>query len=124
MSSSIDPVIARKTWRTLEPIHGMVYFVPEAHERYTALGLAGRSGYFASRAAPMGAASTQLVIATFFNFNPTLVRDAMAGVWEITTPGAVLEARQDAADAALTRAFGARLSDPDLSTVALHKARG
>ena len=67
----------------------------------------------------MGAASTQLVIATFFNFNPTLVRDAMAGVWEITTPGAVLEARQDAADAALTRAFGARLSDPDLSTVAV-----
>ena len=46
---------ARKTWRTLEPLHGMVYFVPEAAEAYARLGITGRSGYFASRAAPMGA---------------------------------------------------------------------
>ena len=46
---------ARKTWRTLEPLHGMIYFVPEAAEAYERLGITGRSGYFASRAAPMGA---------------------------------------------------------------------
>ena len=46
---------ARKTWRTLEPLHGMIYFVPEAAEAYARLGITGRAGYFASRAAPMGA---------------------------------------------------------------------
>ena len=33
----------------------MVYFVPEAAEAYARLGITGRAGYFASRAAPMGA---------------------------------------------------------------------
>jgi hypothetical protein len=27
-------LLARKTWRTLEPLHGMIYFVPEAAEAY------------------------------------------------------------------------------------------
>ena len=39
---SLDPLTARKTWRTVEPLHGMVYFAPEAAESYTRLGL-GRS---------------------------------------------------------------------------------
>ena len=114
----MDPIIARKTWRTLEPVHGMIYFVPEANERYAALGLAGRSGYFASRAAPMGEVPAEVVIATFFNFNPTLVRNAMHGVWAITTPDAVVETRLAAADAALRRAFGSLIDDPSLTQVA------
>ena len=60
----------------------MVYFIDDAHERYAALGLHGRSGYFASRAAPMGAVPAEVVIATFFNFRPQLVRKAMDGVWD------------------------------------------
>ena len=31
---------AHKTWRTLEPAHGMIYFVPEAAEEYGRLGIA------------------------------------------------------------------------------------
>ena len=42
-------LLARKTWRTLEPLHGMVYFVPEAAEAYGRLGITGQAGYFASR---------------------------------------------------------------------------
>ncbi len=61
---------ARKTWRTLEPLHGMIYFVPEAAEAYARVGVTGRAGYFASRAAPMGAVPAEVVISTFFNFNP------------------------------------------------------
>ena len=38
--------LARKCWRTLEPYHGMIYFVPEAAEQYSAIGVDGRSGYF------------------------------------------------------------------------------
>lgn len=113
--------IARKTWRTLEPIHGMVYFIDEAHTRYSELGLEGRSGYFASRAAPMGAVATEVVIATFFNFRPQLVRDAMSGVWDRVTPQQVLAARLDAVDAALTRAF-APVTSNDEGQLALARA--
>ncbi len=41
-------VLARKTWRTLEPLHGIIYFVPEAADAYVRLGIAGQAGYFAS----------------------------------------------------------------------------
>ena len=37
-------LLARKTWRTLEPLHGMIYFVPEAAEAYAASGITGRAG--------------------------------------------------------------------------------
>ncbi len=29
----VDPIMARKMWRTLEPYHGLVYFAPEARRR-------------------------------------------------------------------------------------------
>ena len=106
MSLALDPVIARKTWRTVEPLHGMIYFAPEAAERYSAIGLEGPSGYFASRSAPMGAVGAEVVIATFFNFYPELVRQAMDGVWSRTSPDKVLEARLDAVDASLRRVLG------------------
>ena len=93
--------LARKMWRTLEPYHGMIYFSPAATEAYAELGVTGRSGYFASRAAPMGAVPAPVVIATFFNFNPALVRRAMQGVWETTTPAAILAARLRAVDRTL-----------------------
>jgi len=115
----VDPIIARKTWRTVEPIHGMIYFVPEAPERYAELGVTDlRSGYFASRSAPLGPVSAEVVVATFFNFWPDLVRRAMDGVWEKTTPVAMLEARLSAADAALQRAFGEGVAAPELAEAA------
>ena len=70
----MDPTIARRTWRTLEPLHGMIYFSSEAAAAFDALGLVGRMGYFGSRAAPMGAVPAEVVIATFYNFRPELVR--------------------------------------------------
>jgi hypothetical protein len=95
---------ARATWRTLEPVHGAIYFVPEAAEEYRALGLSERMrGYFASRAAPMGAVSAAVVQATFFNFDPALVARSMAGVWSLASPDEVLAARLRAADRMLRR---------------------
>lgn len=106
MDPAIDPVVARQTWRSLEPVHAMIYFVPEAGDRYAALGLAERSGYFASRSAPMGRVDPEVVVATFFNFYPGLVRTAMGDVWSKADPEAVLAARLEAADAALRRGLG------------------
>jgi hypothetical protein len=103
----MDPVIARKTWRTVEPLHGMIYFSPRADEAYAALGLDGnRMGYFASRGAALGAVPAAVIIATFFNFEPGLVRRVIPEAWSRATPAAILAARVGAADAALRDAFG------------------
>lgn len=101
-----DALRARKTWRTLEPLHGMIYFVPEATEAYARLGISGRVGYFASRAAPMGAVTADVVTSTFFNFNPELVHVAIPGSWEIATPLQLVAARFAAVDTALRRLLG------------------
>ena len=97
---------ARKTWRTLEPLHGAIYFVPEAAEAYARLGITGAAGYFASRAAPMGAVPADVVVSTFFNFNPALVRTAIPESWEVATPRALVAARFEAVDASWRRALG------------------
>ena len=116
--STVDPVVARKTWRTLEPLHGIIYFAPEAAERYAALGIEGRAGYFASRSAAMGPVGAEVVIATFFNFNPDLVRSGIPAVWRVTTTDKVLGARLDAADAALRRALGDAVGTPEMARAA------
>lgn len=114
----MDSQLARKMWRTLEPYHGLIYFAPEATAAYEALGVTGFSGYFASRAAPMGPVPAEVVIATFFNFNPDVVRQAIPAAWEATTPARLLEARLVGVDAALRRATGDLLDDPGVERAA------
>jgi hypothetical protein len=114
----MEPVMARKMWRTLEPYHGLIYFAPEATAAYEALGVVGFDGYFASRAAPMGAVPAEVVVATFFNFNPAIVRHAIPAAWQVTTPEALLEARLEAAEQALRRATGELLDDPSVPRAA------
>lgn len=115
----LDPAVARKTWRTLEPIHGFVYFSPDAEAAYVAAGLKpGRMGYFASRSAPMGAVAAEVVIATFFNFNHSLVRSVIPEAWSLSTPGRVLEARLSIVDAGLRRMLGDGVASPELAEAA------
>lgn len=88
----------------------MIYFTPDAPPTYAELGVTGpRAGYFLSRSAAMGAVPAEVVIATFYNFHPAVVREAMAGGWATTTPEAMTAARLAAADTSLRRAFGAEL---------------
>ena len=111
----MDPVIARKTWRTLEPYHGAIYFVPEAAEEYRAVGVDDRmSGYFASRSAAMGPVPASVVIATFFNFDPGLVRRSMDGIWDTVTPQAMIDARLGAADRMIRRIAPDSIGNPDI----------
>src|SRR3954447_10808122 len=111
--------LVRRTWRRLEPLHGMVYFVPEAAEQYRRIGLEhSRMQYFASRAAPMGAVPADVVIATFFNFEPGLVRRAIPAAWSIASPGAISDARLAAVDAALRRVLGEAIASPDMRAAA------
>ena len=98
---------ARRLWRALEPLHGMVYFVPESGEEYGAIGLkGGRMGYFASRSAPLGPVPADVVIATFFNFHPDLVRRVIPDAWSIASPADIIGARFAVADRALRRLLG------------------
>jgi hypothetical protein len=99
-------LLARKTWRTVEPLHGMIYFVPEGTEAYAKLGITGRDGYFASRSAPMGAVTAEVVISTFFNFNPDLIHAAIPSAWEKAQPADVVAARFHAVDLACRRLLG------------------
>src|SRR5436190_7404 len=113
-TDQLAPPVARAAHKYLEPIHTHIYFVPEAGEHYTAAGVkGGMRGYFASRSAAMGIVPAEVVIATFYNFSPALVRKAIPSVWETTTPEAILEARYAAVDAALTRLLGADLIRSD-----------
>jgi hypothetical protein len=113
-----SPELARKMWRTLEPYHGIVYFTPHADEEYAKLDIKGRDGYFASRAAPLGPASAELVISTFYNFHPGLVRHAIPAVWDKASPAEILAARLRAADLALREVLGDQVDGPDVSEAA------
>ena len=100
----MDPVIARKLARTANPYPSIILLAPEAATASKAAGLPrGPMGYFAGRAAPMGAVSAEVVIATFYNFQPALVRSCIPAAWSFTTPEVLLEHRLAGTDAALRR---------------------
>ena len=114
-----DTVVARKMHRTLEPFHGFVYFAPEFHEAYAAIGLTdSRSGYFASRSAAMGPVPAEVVIATFYNFAPDLVRRVIPAAWSIASPAQVLEARLLGVDRVLRRVLADQLSSAEVADAA------
>lgn len=103
---TVAPSEARKTWQTLEPLHTVLYVSTEAAGGYADLGLNAGAGYFASRSAPLGPVSAEVVIATFYNFHPALVRSAIPHAWTVSTPEALIAARERAADATLRRILG------------------
>ena len=98
-----------------EPIGANVYFAPEAHKAYAALGLAGYgSGYFCSRGASLGKPSGLLVTSTFGVFSPATVVPAVDAGWAATEPEPLLQARYDGAVASLRRLLG----EPDAAQLA------
>jgi len=105
-NKTLDPAAVRLAWRMTEPLHAMVYFVPESQERFAAIGIPGAAGYFCSRAGALGSVGAGPVTATFYNFCPALIAAVLPAAWERATPAAAIAARLDAADAALTRALG------------------
>lgn len=96
------------------PVHGFIYFAPEAAEEYGAVGVEGTGGYFASRAAAMGPVGPAMVVATFFNFCPDVVGASMAGVWERVDPADLQEARWRAAGRVLDRVGSEALAGREL----------
>ncbi len=116
---TVTPAEARVTFRTLEPIHGMIYFSPHGPAAYAEIGITrSRMGYFASRSAALGPVSAETAIATFFNFNPTLVHSALPAAWDIASPTDVLAARLVAVDRSLRQAWGDEAVGPRVQEAA------
>ncbi|WP_435821540.1 SCO6745 family protein [Micromonospora musae] len=93
---------ARLLWRYYEPVHAVTYFHPRSRAAYEAAGLRGYwRGYFAGRAAPLGATDAAPVIAAFFSFAPSMVSRALPAVWRLATPQEALRARLTGAVQAL-----------------------
>jgi hypothetical protein len=108
-----------RTMHSLEPLHAMIYFAPEAQETWAGFGLDNAaSAYFPARAAALGAVPWQVVQATFFGFAPFAVEYGMTGAWEKASPAQLIAARYDAADRALRRMCGDRCDDPALAEAA------
>ncbi|MGY1723304.1 SCO6745 family protein [Blastococcus sp. SYSU DS0533] len=99
--------MARTIWALAEPFHALTYFADEARAAFAGAGLTGFwSGYFAGRAAPLGAVGPEVVTAVFANFAPGFVARRVPAVWAQASPAAALAARLAGVDAAVRRVLG------------------
>jgi hypothetical protein len=111
---------ARRLGSVLEPVVGQVYFSPECHANYVALGFDPSPGdafgvalpdgpsYFASRGSVMGQVPGEVIAAAFGVFNPEIVVPLTAIAWTRTDAATIREARASGAVAQLRRLLGDR----------------
>jgi hypothetical protein len=127
MPSPAPPHVARRLAAALEPVVGQVYFSPECHAAYAALGFKPSPGdtngvalpdgaaYFTSRGSLMGQVHGTVVAAAFGVFNPAVVVPAVNYGWTLTDAATIGAARTEGAVAQLRRILG---DEPD----GLHRA--
>ena len=116
---------ARTMWTLFEPVHAVTYFTADSRSAYEQAGLRGFwRGYFAGRAAPLGAVNAAVVAASFFNFAPAFVGRAIPGVWELITPEEALRARLEGATAALRGLLAGQESEAAAAADLLWRAVG
>jgi hypothetical protein len=113
---------ARRLAGTIEPFTGQVYFSPECHAEYEALGfgpspmalgdvhMPDGPAYFCSRGSVMGQVPGEVIASAFGVFNPAVVVPAVDAGWALTDAGTICAARTRGATAQLVRILGA---EPD-----------
>ena len=119
-----DP--ARALAGAIEPFAGQVYFSPECHQAYEALGfgpsphttragvaLPDGAAYFVSRAASMGQVDGKVAASAFGVFDPVAVELSLTLGWSLTDPGTIGAARTAGAVAQLARVLGPSPDDVD-----------
>jgi hypothetical protein len=110
---------ARVLARIVEPVVGQVFFAPECHDRYAALGFNPSRGaigggvalpdgpaYFTSRGSALGQAPGELVAAAFGVFNPEAVIPSVTFGWSITDAATIADERLAGAVEQLERILG------------------
>ncbi|WP_208322376.1 hypothetical protein [Mumia sp. ZJ430] len=125
---------ARRLRNAVEPVAAGVYFAPEAHSAYEALGFDGSpvaqdgvarpemKAYFTSRGACLGQVPGEVVAAAFGCFNPKVVVPATKVGWQITDRPTILAAREQGATAMLQRVLGEQPDDVARVTELLRRA--
>jgi hypothetical protein len=125
---------ARRLAATLEPVAGQVYFSPECHAGYAALGFGASPGhaglvelpdgpaYFCSRGSVMGQIPGELVAAAFAVFNPAVVVPAVTYGWTLTDAASIGAARTRGATDQLVRILGPKPEGVERAEVLLARA--
>lgn len=127
----------------IEPVIGSVYFAPECHANYAALGFGPSPGtatgpwasehwgqvalpdgaaYFCSRGSILGQVPGEVIAATFGVFNPAIVVPLVAHGWSLTDAATIAEARTEGAVAQLTRILGTMPAGIDRAVELLGRA--
>lgn len=125
---------ARALGSALEPVIGQVYFSPECHANYQALGFGPSPGdangvalpngpaYFTSRGSVMGQVAPQVIAAAFAVFNPDAVVPAVQHGWSLTDAHTICAARDAGALAQLRRILGRSPDGVDRAASLLRRA--
>jgi len=104
--------------RVLEPVASCVYFAPEVHAAFEAIGFGpgigeeghltapDLAGYYCSRAGCMGQVPGEVVVAAFGVFSPALIVPNVELGWRTADRAAVLAARLQGAESFLARVLG------------------
>jgi hypothetical protein len=110
--------VARRLRDAIEPVVGQVYFAPECHDEYVALGFApspftsGRvampdgPAYFTSRGSCLGQVPGEVVASAFAVFNPAAVVPSVAFGWSLTDASTIASARTRGGIGQLRRIIG------------------
>ena len=127
---------ARRLGGALEPVIGQVYFSPECHARYVALGfdasrrdlkgVAAPDGpaYFTSRGSLLGQVPGEVVAAAFGVFRPDVVVASVAHGWRLTDATTIRDERDAGALEQLERLVGPAPEGLELVTDAICRAAG
>jgi hypothetical protein len=109
---------ARRLAAVIEPFAAQVYFSPECHAEYAALGFSASPrqtngvalpdgpAYFCSRGSLLGQAPGELVASAFAVFSPSAVVPGVTFGWSITDAATIERARTQGAIAQLSRILG------------------
>jgi hypothetical protein len=109
---------ARRLANAIEPVVGQVYFSPECHAEYQALGfdaspaaidgvaMPDGPAYFTSRGSVMGQVPGEVVASAFAVFNPAVVVPCVQLGWSRTDAATIATARTRGAVAQLVRILG------------------
>lgn len=109
---------ARALGAAIEPLAGQVYFSPECHEAYAALGFSPSAAevggvampdgvaYFCSRGSVLGQVPGEVIAAAFGVFNPAVVVPLVAMGWALVIADDICAARTEGATAQLRRILG------------------
>jgi hypothetical protein len=125
---------ARRLGSVLEPVVGQVYFSPECHANYAALGFDPSRGdadgvalpdgpaYFASRGSLLGQVPGHVIAAAFGVFSAAVVVPAVELAWTRTDAATIRAARADGAVGQLRRLLGDRPAGVERAVALLSRA--